>query len=166
MLNQGNWKQHPVYTNYWFCDDGRVASTSTGSARIIKPISVGKYLGVAVIQRKDVNKKIYVHRAVCELFNGTPFNGAVCRHLDGNKRNNVLSNLCWGTVQENADDKQRHGTSGKGSSHPGAKLTEAIVIEIRRMVHSGLSQADVARQLGVTKYCISDIIRGKRWTHV
>lgn len=43
-----------------------------------------------------------VARLVCEAFNGAPpFDGAVCMHLDENSRNNVPTNLQWGTQKEN-----------------------------------------------------------------
>lgn len=164
MLNQGNWKQHPVYTNYWFCDDGRVASTSTGSARIIKPISVGKYLGVAVIQRKDVNKKIYVHRAVCELFNGTSFNGAVCRHLDGNKLNNASSNLAWATQKENLADMHDHGTALIGEKNPMARLTDDAVASMRLIREKdGLPYHVIAKIFGVSAMTAHRAINHRSW---
>jgi hypothetical protein len=47
-------------------------------------------------------KTYKVARLVCEAFNGPiPFDRAVCMHLDENARNNVPSNLRWGTQKEN-----------------------------------------------------------------
>lgn len=43
-----------------------------------------------------------VARLVCEAFHGAPtVPDAVCMHLDENSRNNVASNLTWGTQKEN-----------------------------------------------------------------
>ncbi len=58
--------------------------------------------------------------------------GMEARHLDGNKLNNSVSNLAWGTMRENADDKKLHGKS-KGSKNHRAKLTEEQVMTMRRM---------------------------------
>lgn len=103
-----DWKQHPTYKNYWFCIDGRVLSTSKKTPKILKGTLCGqqKYIAIPV----DGSKKIYVHRTVCELFNGPAPNEKQCRHLDGNKYNNHASNLMWGTVKENSHDKFVHGT--------------------------------------------------------
>ena len=46
-------------------------------------------------------KTYKVHRLVCEAFNGTPPEGAVCMHLDEDSRNNRPGNLRWGTQKEN-----------------------------------------------------------------
>ena len=164
MLDKGNWKRHPVYTNYWFCDDGRVASVSTGSARIIKPITMGKYLGVAVIQRKDMNKKIYVHRAVCELFNGAPFPGAVCRHLDGSKVNNASSNLAWATQKENLADMHKHKTVLTGTKNPMAKLTEDAAASMRLIrEQDGFPYHFIAKIFGVSTMTAYRAINYRSW---
>jgi hypothetical protein len=39
--------------------------------------------------------------------------GQVCRHLDGNPRNNHPLNLAWGTPEQNMKDKARHGRDGR-----------------------------------------------------
>jgi len=44
----------------------------------------------------------YLHRVVCEAFNG-PSNGREVNHIDGNKENNLPSNLEWVTRSENVN---------------------------------------------------------------
>lgn len=53
--------------------------------------------------------RLYVHRAVMLAF-GPPnaHKLPLIRHLDGNPRNNRLSNLAWGTHAENARDREMH----------------------------------------------------------
>jgi hypothetical protein len=63
-------------------------------------------------------KKIHVARLVCEVFNGPPpFEGAMVRHLDGSRSNNVPVNLAWGTGKDNADDREKHGNTSRGPVH-------------------------------------------------
>ena len=56
-------------------------------------------------------KTAYVHHLVLRAFVGerpvTEERGEI-RHLDGNKQNNVLANLCYGTVKENKLDWLKH----------------------------------------------------------
>lgn len=67
------------------------------------------YGGEPTIGQWDGSRFIYrlrgrtykVARLVCEAFNGLPFRGAVCMHLDENSRNNRPENLAWGTQKEN-----------------------------------------------------------------
>lgn len=42
------------------------------------------------------------------------------RHIDGNKENNHWWNLEWGTRQDNADDRERHGRTSRGERHANA----------------------------------------------
>lgn len=50
-----------------------------------------------------------VHRLVLTAFVGPCPEGMECRHLDGDAANNRLSNLCWGTREENIADSKRNG---------------------------------------------------------
>lgn len=50
-----------------------------------------------------------VHQVVLEAFVGPCPDGHESRHLDGDRTNNTLANLSWGTPSENYADKLRHG---------------------------------------------------------
>jgi hypothetical protein len=62
-------------------------------------------------------KALTVHRLVLEAFVGPRPANYECRHLDGDKTNNRISNISWGTRRENQLDNVRHGT------HPHARKT-------------------------------------------
>ncbi len=51
-----------------------------------------------------------VHRLVLLAFRGEPPVGNECRHLNGNRTDNRLVNLAWGTHSENSIDQVIHGT--------------------------------------------------------
>jgi hypothetical protein len=93
-----------------------------------------------------------------------------CRHLDGNRLNNHLSNLCWGTHQENIDDQIRHGTRSKvrakGSLHGNAKLSEADIPVIRARLAAGETRRAIAKDFRVSSTTINFIAWGRTWTHV
>lgn len=111
-------------------------------------------------------KHIPVHRLVLLAFVGEPGPEQETRHLDGNRANNVLSNLCWGTPKENAQDRFRHGYSRKGSRMGNTTLTEATVAEIHDFLSMGLSQRTVAAMYGIGKSTVGSIAVGKTWKHV
>lgn len=54
--------------------------------------------------------RLYAHRSVMAAFVGPRPEGVVTRHLDGDPSNNELSNLQYGTPNENALDSVAHGT--------------------------------------------------------
>lgn len=84
-------------------------------------------------------------------------------HRNGDQIDNRLENLRWGTPQENADDRIRHGTQARGEDSAQAKLTEADVLEIRA---SALSQSALAARFGVCQSRISLIRSGRSWKHM
>lgn len=108
----------------------------------------------------------YVHRFVLEAFVGPCPPGLECRHLDGDRGNNRLSNLCWGTTQENAEDRVRHGTTNRGERHPMALLTEEEVRWVRTRFAAGVSQAEIARSLRVSRSTVYLIVHRIRWGHL
>lgn len=114
---------------------------------------------------KARGKKCYVHRAVLEAFVGPCPAGQECRHLDGKSANNRLRNLAWGTRQQNADDKQRHGTQPRGESAVTAKLTEADVREIRRRLPASTLRK-LATEYGVSHTAIRQAANGLSWSHL
>jgi hypothetical protein len=56
--------------------------------------------------------------------------------------------------------------SRRGSGHPLAKIVEADVAEIRRLRVGGVMQKDIAIRYGVSQATISNICKGKSWSHV
>lgn len=67
--------------------------------------------------------RLAVHRLVARQFlPPRPSSAHEVRHLDGDKTNNHVSNLAWGTPKENADDRTRHGRTSRGRRH-----AEAII---------------------------------------
>lgn len=81
--------------------------------------------------------------------------GAVVMHLDDDANNNAVTNLRWGTPQENMRDmvsKTRGGTQ---------KLSVAQVQEIASRRSGGESGASLAREFGVSVQRVCDIYKGR-----
>lgn len=102
-----------------------------------------------------------VHSLVLRAFCGES-GGLVCRHLDGDKNNNQLANLAWGTQLENSQDKTRHGRTPKGETHRSAKLNKEIVKSIQADLLA-MKQLEVAGKYGVSRSTVQRIAYGKSW---
>jgi hypothetical protein len=107
------WLPIPGYEGrYDVSDQGRVRSW-TRSLRdphlLRQHLNGAGYLQVKLCRDRAVNTA-RVHLLVLLAFVGPRADGLVCRHLDGDSNNNVLSNLRYGTYAENAQDRVRHGT--------------------------------------------------------
>jgi hypothetical protein len=107
-----------------------------------------------------------VHRLVLETFVRPKHPGEECRHLDGNIRNNALTNLCWGTSAENMADKIAHGTWVRGSRVGNSRLTEDQVREIKRRLAQKEPHTSIALDYGVKTVTISAISSGRNWSWV
>jgi hypothetical protein len=108
----------------------------------------------------------FAHVLILEAFAGPCPDGMECRHLDGNPTNNRLSNLVWGTRLENMADKDRHGRQNRGETHSSAKITEADVLEIRRLRREGFGPRELSRMFGLSSGNICGIVSGATWKHI
>ena len=111
-------------------------------------------------------KLVQIHVLVLTAFVSPRPNGMQCRHLDGCKSNNHVSNLAWGTPLENSADKILHGASNRGEKCYKAKLKAADVLEIRARAANGEKLAEIAKDFPVVPTGIFKIVRRETWKHV
>jgi hypothetical protein len=120
----------------------------------------GGYLGVTFCYAGRT-RTFAVHSVVLQAFVGPRPPGMECRHLDGNRTNNHLYNLTWGTRQQNCDDQYVHGTRPQGDAHGQVKVSDAGVREILRLLKAGVDQYTIAAQFGVSSTLIRLIGQNK-----
>lgn len=116
-----------------------------------------------------------IHRLVLESFVGICPDGMECCHKDGDKSNNVSSNLRWDTHRNNIKESFSNGRSAPCGSKTGrAKLVEAQVVEIRGLWPLGRrgnhgrkwSLKDLSEKFMVSKSTISMITNNRCWKHI
>lgn len=119
--------------------------------------------GVFAVRHGDVR---FAHRVSWELINGPiPAGMVVCHRCDNPPCVNP-DHLFLGTIAENNADMRAKKRHKIGERHGSAKLTEAEVQTIRRLLTSGASQRSIAARFGVGQMSISDIARGVTWRHI
>lgn len=145
----------------------RSIATKTGNrkypGRVLTPTFSREgyfYVDLSVAGNKDRRS---VHRLVFETFEGVIPNDLQIRHLDGDQKNNNLSNLLLGTAKENAADRLRHGKGLRGSKHPKSKLRE---FQIPQILSDPRTHAEIAASFGVSKSLIANIKSGRAWKHM
>ncbi len=89
----------------------------------------------------------------------------VCHHCDQPPCVNV-EHLFLGTRQDNMDDCRAKGRFARGEDNGNAKLRAPEVRAIKARLHSGASQASIAREFGVSPHAIGSIARCVNWGHV
>jgi hypothetical protein len=108
----------------------------------------------------------YVHTLVLLAFVGPRPAGQQGRHKDGVPTHNWPDNLCWGTRQENSDDRTAHGRVPKGESNGKSKITSSIALAIVSRRRNGEAATAIAASYGVDKQVVYGVTRGRTWSHV
>lgn len=160
------WREHTAFRGYLFSSAGRAARRlKNGSLRILIGCQSGRgYRAISAAVGDGKYVRVYIHRGVCELFNGSPADGMECRHLNGDMHDNRAENLQWGTAAENNADKMLHGTVTKGERNGGAKLTVPDVLAMRNLrKHSGESYRRIAEMFGISTMTAYRAIVGDTW---
>lgn len=107
------WKSIPGFDgDYEVSSIGRMRSLKHRHPRLMK-IHIQKSTGYPALTLTMYGKfrPYHVHRLMLLAFVGpAPADGSQCRHLNGDRADNRLENLKWGSVSENTKDQVEHGT--------------------------------------------------------
>ncbi len=153
----------------------RLTTTNGGKAGTFlvgSPYGPMRYIQVTLGQNKTY-KQAKLHTLVCRAFHGDPGplpTGALrweVRHLDGNTSNNKASNLAWGTHKQNAEDMVMHSMSCPGEKNGAAVLLSEQVLKIRALYDEGVeTHKTLARQFGIAKTTVGNIVHRRTWRHI
>ena len=167
----------PEDQEMWLGIDGyegyyRVSNLGRVKSLPRKMVAKTRYVGsddgdgyiVARLRKDGKRTKFFVHTLVLEVFDRKALPDEECRHLDGNRQNNHINNLKWGTHKENGKDMIRHGRSNKGSRNLGSKLKEGEVLLIKKILKANIvSQRFIAKMFKMSQPAINEINTGKSW---
>lgn len=173
------WLPVPEFIGYEVSNLGRVRSYRSPNGRgdllelprQIKTATTPRkeYLRVGLSNGAGDVKWSPVHTLVLIAFVGPrPSADHQACHNDGDAKNNVLSNLRWDTIKENASDRIKHGTQVRGENVKRAVLTSAQVQEIKDALpfwKKGMGKY-FAQKFGVGDSTISAIKLGQTWEHI
>lgn len=130
-----------------------------------------KEVGLYIEPQKGVMK--YVHRLMYETFVGEIPLGYEINHIDGNKSNNLLSNLELVTPSENRLHSwhvlgKKTLTATKGEKHFRAKVSEDFVRNAKAAYKNGVSVRDIYNDCSdkITLSSLRKICYGQTWKHI
>lgn len=137
--------------------------TQLRKGRMLRPdLRDNGYLSVKV-KTAGVSERRYVHRLVAAAFVPGFFADATVDHIDGNRRNNVATNLDWVTRSENSKRQNAAGRGvGRGNENAQVKLRDEDVPIVLLLRASGSTQREIAARFGVSESLIYKIERGLR----
>lgn len=154
----------PGIPGYLATDDGGVVG------KLGQPLKQRLIDGYPVVTLKVGKRRrwYFVHRLVLMAHRGESPEGYEARHLNGDRLDNRLENLAWGTHAENVQDAVRHGTARalkRGAASIRAKLSDDAVRAILAARGQGRSARIVGEEFGVTGARVSQLWRGYQWTY-
>lgn len=114
-------------------------------------------------------KQSLVHRLVAQAFIPNPENKPEVNHLDGNGRNNHVSNLEWCTRSENAQHMQDNLKQEKVGSERywTSKVNELDVLDMRALYNQGwFTLTEIGDAWGLHNSTVYQIVKNKTWRHI
>jgi hypothetical protein len=120
----------------------------------------GAYYCVNLYSRNR-SKPTYVHRMVAEAFIPNPDNKPFINHIDGNKLNNVVSNLEWCTIAENTRHAWEMGLCQMTDERRALQARAVVCIETGKEYKS-IREAELCT--GAGNQNITACCKGKRET--
>lgn len=152
------WKDIPEWEDaYYISNAGRVWSKKFNKLVAIRLNTGNGYPVVDLFtRRKGIvrRKRFYVHRLVATCFVPNPQNKQYVDHIDGDKTNNIYTNLQWLTNSENVQkgyDKEFADKKNRFIKQPVYITTDPIVFFN--------SMTDCAKSLGLPTERIKTVLR-------
>ena len=99
------------YNDYLICGNGDVYSLKKKKPRKMKPYNDCRGYFKIDLYKDNVRKRCKVHRLVAQAFIPNPYGFSDVDHIDGNKKNNCISNLQWLSHRDNI--RKYHGKALK-----------------------------------------------------
>ena len=147
----------------------RVATSINGINQTRQGKIIAPYIGnhgylVVQIKVRDERPKALVHRLVAQAFVSGYRAELSVNHIDGNKFNNVFTNLEWITLADNTRKQWETGlVDVRGEKHPSSKLSDHEALEIKSRFLAGEPPASIHKSYEhVSLSLVYKICQGKK----
>lgn len=161
------WKDIKGYEGrYQISNLGRVKSLCRLEEKIMHPVTTKKgYLQVR-LSSGQCTKGLKVHRLVALNFIPNPNDKPEVNHLDGNKKNNLVTNLEWCTPKENMGHASQNNLlrDVSGNKNPNCKRINQYTTD-GKFIKTWCSIFDITKELGAERHGICKCCTNKIKTY-
>ena len=158
------WIEYEEFENlYKVSEYGEVLSVRTG--KLLKGSLDSYGYPIVLLCNKGFKRSRLVHRLVAKTYIPNPENKPQVNHIDGNKRNNHVSNLEWCTNSENQKHAHAIGLarSQKGTNNNANKLSKTEVLTIKDYKTKGMRPTEISRVMGFPLPRVKNVYYGQSW---
>ena len=166
-IDDENWRVVPDSNNrYQVSNYGRIKSFAYNKkeGQVLKCFVINGFKQVQISSKK-INRKFYVHKLVAQIWISKPSDKHnFVTHLDGNLKNNHISNLEWHTRETLTVRHRELGNRKRVIRN--SKLNESDIRHLKSMLERGVVQAKIAKLFRISEMQVTRIKRGENWGHV
>ena len=149
------------YPDYCITNSGKVYSLK--SRRFLNTQYNDGGYEVITLRSNGKTNTLKIHRLLCLVFKSNEyFDGAMVNHIDGNKKNNNLSNLEWVTRSENV----LHAYDLGLIKNKPRQLTDDDVHLICQTLEDGARVIDVAKEFNVDRTIVYSIYNRQSYKYI
>lgn len=126
MIEQ--WNQIPNFSRYKISSFGNIFDIKRNIQYNFSNTKEDNYISVSLVNDNNIRCSFSVHKLVAVAFIENPLQLTIVNHIDGNKKNNNVSNLEWCTSSYNT--KHWHKLEGERLK----KLKDNMKIKLENLV--------------------------------
>ena len=160
-LSGEEWKILEENSMYSISNFGRVKNNNTNI--LLHPDIYNKGYYRITIKVNNHKTTLFIHRLVAKYFieNNNGYN--TIDHIDGNKLNNVYTNLRWCSIKENTNNPNTKDNIRKGilSSNKGNKNVVLLLDDNRNVVKEFRSAKEAAEYFNISRTYMSNYLNNK-----
>lgn len=160
-LPNEKWKVLEENNIYSISNLGRIKNNNTNI--LLHPVIYNKGYYRITIRIKGHKTTLFIHRLVAKYFieNNNGYN--TVDHKDGNKLNNVYTNLRWCSIKENTNNPNTKDNIRKGilSSNKGNKNAVLLLDDNRNVVKEFRSAKEAAKYFNISSSYMSNYLNNK-----
>ena len=159
-LSNEEWKVLEENVNYSISNFGRIKNNNTN---ILLHPDINKEYYRITIKINNHKTTLFIHRLVAKYFVKNIDGYNIVDHIDGNKLNNIYTNLRWCSIKDNANNENTKSNIRKGilNTNKGNKNAVLLLDNNKNIVKEFRSAKEAAEYFNISRTYMSNYLNNK-----